>query len=116
MDYSNHRSKFMLHPCSTPAAAASAGNHITLLGGPKAPPGEPTLNPIAAMDQLIADIEQVQSSVHIAFYIWLNDDTGHRMAHTVAAAARGAMPSDGGRAWFARFSQGAALAHEARPA
>ncbi|ARU04448.1 cardiolipin synthase [Comamonas serinivorans] len=67
---------------------AVAGNRITLLGDAEATPSEPTRHVRAAMNQLIADIEQAQVQVHIAFYIWLDDDTGTRMAQAVAAAAR----------------------------
>ena len=68
--------------------AAVGGNRIRLLGDPAAPLNEPMRNAKAAMDTLIADISQARSTVHIAFYIWLDDDTGQRMAQAVEAAAR----------------------------
>ena len=68
--------------------AAVGGNRIRLLGDPAAPLNEPMRNAKAAMDTLIADIGQARSTVHIAFYIWLDDDTGQRMAQAVEAAAR----------------------------
>ena len=67
---------------------AVAGNRIQLLGDPHAPVDAPMRNPKAAMDQLIADIDQARSHVHIAFYIWLNDNTGERVARALVAAAR----------------------------
>ena len=67
---------------------AAGGNRIVLLGDPEAPATEPMRNPKAAMDVLIADIEQAREHVHIAFYIWLDDGTGKRVAEAVAAAAR----------------------------
>ena len=33
-------------------------------------------NSEAAIDRLVADIEHARESVHIAFYIWLDDDIG----------------------------------------
>ena len=67
---------------------AVGGNRITLLGDAQAPASEPMRNPKAAMDVLIADIGQARRHVHIAFYIWLDDDTGTRVAQAVAAAAQ----------------------------
>ena len=67
---------------------AVGGNRITLLGDADAPANEPMRNPKAAINVLIADIEQARQHVHIAFYIWLDDDTGTRVAQAVAAAAR----------------------------
>ena len=64
------------------------GNHIALLGHPDAPIDQPKLDCRAAIDILIADIEQAQQHVHIAFYIWLDDDAGGRVADAVSAAAR----------------------------
>ena len=66
---------------------AVAGNRIQLLGDPHAPVDAPMRNPKAAMGQLIADIGQARSHVHIAFYIWLNDNTGQRVAEALVAAA-----------------------------
>ena len=42
----------------------------------------------AAVDRLVSDIEAATSSVHICFYIWLDDGNGTRVAEAVAAAAR----------------------------
>ena len=67
---------------------AVGGNRITLLGDPLAPSDEPMRNPKAAMEVLIADVEQAREHVHIAFYIWLDDHTGTRVAEAVAAAAQ----------------------------
>ncbi|MFD1709554.1 cardiolipin synthase [Ottowia sp. GY511] len=67
---------------------AVSGNRIRLLGDPLASPGEPMRDPKAAMDVLIADIEAAREHVHIAFYIWLQDGTGTRVAQAVAAAAK----------------------------
>lgn len=67
---------------------AVGGNRVHLLGDPLAPPTEPMRNPKAAMDVLIADIEAAREHVHIAFYIWLDDHTGTRVAQAVAAAAQ----------------------------
>ena len=67
---------------------AVGGNRITLLGDAQAPASEPMRNPKAAMDVLIADIGQARRHVHIAFYIWLDYDTGTRVAQAVAAAAQ----------------------------
>lgn len=64
------------------------GNRIALLGHPGAPIDQPKLDCRAAIDALIADIEQAREHVHIAFYIWLDDDAGGRVADAVAAAAR----------------------------
>ncbi len=65
-----------------------ASNRIALLGHPHAPNDQPKLDCRAAIDTLIADIEQAQEHVHIAFYIWLDDDAGGRVADAVSAAAR----------------------------
>ena len=64
------------------------GNRIALLGHPDAPIDQPKLDCRAAIDTLIADIEQARQHVHIAFYIWLDDDAGGRVADAVAAAAQ----------------------------
>ncbi|QNP50571.1 cardiolipin synthase [Diaphorobacter aerolatus] len=64
------------------------GNRITLLGDPDAPVTEPRRNSLAAIDTLVGDIEQARESVHIAVYIWLEDDVGCRLASAVATAAR----------------------------
>ena len=67
---------------------ATGGNRIELLGDPGASPQEPKLNCYTALNRLISDIEQSREQVHIAFYIWLDDATGQRVAQAVAAAAR----------------------------
>lgn len=67
--------------------SAAAGNHIVLLGA-EHPLADPTMDCRAAIDRLVADIGQASESVHIAFYIWLDDGAGGRVADAVAAAAR----------------------------
>ena len=64
------------------------GNRIELLGAPTESPGQPMQDPDAALDVLIDTLEAARSSIHIAFYIWLTDDTGTRAARAVMAAAR----------------------------
>ncbi|MGE8232044.1 MAG: cardiolipin synthase [Stenotrophomonas sp.] len=64
------------------------GNRIVLLGAAQSLANAPTEDCRAAMDQLVQDISQAQQSVHIAFYIWLDDGAGGRVAEAVAAAAR----------------------------
>lgn len=66
----------------------SAGNRIALLGAADGNAEQPTRDCRAALASLVADIEQARESVHIAFYIWLDDDAGGRVADAVAAAAR----------------------------
>ncbi|WP_226346927.1 phospholipase D-like domain-containing protein [Agilicoccus flavus] len=41
-----------------------------------------------SIDALAADIERARESVHISFYIWLDDDNGGKVADAVCAAAR----------------------------
>ena len=67
---------------------AVEGNRIVLLGDEAAVPAQPMVNSKAAIHHLIDDIAQARQQVHIAFYIWLADDTGQRLAQVVAAAAR----------------------------
>ena len=64
------------------------GNRITLLGDPDATAREPMRDSDAAMDALIADIDQATETVHISFYIWLDDNTGGKMTDAVCAAAK----------------------------
>ena len=64
------------------------GNRITLLGDPHAPVTEPKRHSLAAIATLAADIEQARETVHIAVYIWLEDDEGRSLAAAVASAAR----------------------------
>ena len=40
-----------------------------------------------AIDQMISDIESAQSNVNLLFYIFLADETGHRMAEALQRAA-----------------------------
>ena len=54
-----------------------AGNRIALMADSD-----------AAIDALVADIEQADSHVHIGFYIWLDDHNGGKVADAVSAAAR----------------------------
>lgn len=65
-----------------------AGNRIVLLSDPSAPPTEPKANSNASIDVLISDIEQAQDTVHIGFYIWLDDHNGGRVTDAVCAAAQ----------------------------
>ncbi|MBW8822777.1 MAG: PLDc N-terminal domain-containing protein, partial [Xanthomonadales bacterium] len=65
-----------------------AGNRIALLGHADAPADQPMLDSRAAIDALIADIGQARQHVHVAFYIWLDDDAGGRVADAMADAAR----------------------------
>lgn len=67
--------------------APVAGNSIQLLGDPDAPPSEPKRDSVAGLDRLIADIDGARESVHLSFYIWLDDDHGGKVADAVAAAA-----------------------------
>ncbi|QQP95563.1 cardiolipin synthase [Lysobacter enzymogenes] len=69
-------------------AHAVGGNRIALLGAPECPADQPKRDCLAAIDALVADIEQARESVHIAFYIWLDDHAGGRVADAVAAAAK----------------------------
>lgn len=64
------------------------GNRIVLLGDPEATPEQPMLNCEAALQHLIDDVQQAREHVHIAFYIWLDDVNGGRMADAVCAAAQ----------------------------
>lgn len=66
----------------------SPGNRIRLLGDPDATAQEPARDSAAALTTLIADIEAAQETVHLCFYIWLDDDLGGRMVEAVCAAAR----------------------------
>lgn len=66
----------------------SGGNRIALLGDPDATPGAPELDSDAAIDALVADIEQAREHVHLGFYIWLDDHNGGRIADATCAAAR----------------------------
>ena len=65
-----------------------AGNRIVLLGDPSAPPEQPMADSNAAIDTLVADIEQAREHVHVGFYIWLDDRNGGRVVDAVCAAAR----------------------------
>ncbi|QWP76924.1 cardiolipin synthase [Lysobacter sp. K5869] len=67
---------------------AVGGNRIALLGAADSPADQPKRDCQAALDALIADIERARESVHIAFYIWLDDYVGGRVADAVAGAAR----------------------------
>lgn len=64
------------------------GNRIVLLGDASATPDAPKLDSNAAIDALLADIEQAREHVHIGFYIWLDDRNGGRVNDAVCAAAR----------------------------
>lgn len=67
---------------------AQAGNRIALLGAEGSAADDPVADCRAAMATLVADIDRATESVHIAFYIWLDDGAGGRVADAVAAAAR----------------------------
>lgn len=41
-----------------------------------------------AIDELVADINNAKETVHISFYIWLDDHNGGKVADAVAAAAQ----------------------------
>ena len=41
-----------------------------------------------AIDRLIADIDRARNDVHLSWYIWLDDETGARVADAVVRAAR----------------------------
>ncbi len=41
----------------------------------------------AAIDRIVADIDAAQSHVHIAFYIWLTDGNGEKVAQAIMRAA-----------------------------
>ena len=64
------------------------GNRIVLLGDPLATPETPKLDSNAAIDALVADIEQAREHIHIGFYIWLDDHNGGRVTDAVCAAAQ----------------------------
>ena len=68
--------------------APVAGNRITPLGDPHAPPDQPMRDSNAAIDTLVVDIAAAREHVHISFYIWLDDHHGGQMADAVCAAAR----------------------------
>lgn len=42
----------------------------------------------AAIDQMVADIDQATAHVHLLFYIWLNDHNGTKMAEALKRAAK----------------------------
>ncbi len=67
---------------------ALTGNRITLLGDPDAPPDRPTLDSDASIDALVRDIALARESVHLCFYIWLDDDNGGKVADALCTAAR----------------------------
>ncbi|MEI2433167.1 cardiolipin synthase [Lysobacter yananisis] len=67
---------------------AVGGNRIALLGDEDSAADDPKRDCRLAIDALVADIEQARESVHIAFYIWLDDGAGGRVADAVADAAR----------------------------
>ncbi|HZP15265.1 MAG TPA: cardiolipin synthase [Nocardioides sp.] len=68
--------------------APVAGNRIELLGDPEAPASEPKRDSVAAIEAMIAAIGEARQSVHLSFYIWLDDVHGGKVADAVAAAAR----------------------------
>lgn len=68
--------------------APVAGNRIELLGDPDAPASEPKRDSVAAIEALIAAINGARESVHLSFYIWLDDVHGGQVADAVASAAK----------------------------
>lgn len=66
----------------------TAGNRVVLLGDPSATPAEPMANSNASIDALVTDIEQATETVHIGFYIWLDDHNGGRVVNAVCTAAQ----------------------------
>jgi cardiolipin synthetase 2 (EC 2.7.8.-) len=69
----------------------------------------------AAIARIVADIDAAQHSVHLLFYIWLDDHNGRRVADALRrAAARGvscrALVDDLGSHAFIRSTQWPALA------
>lgn len=64
------------------------GNTIALLGDPDALPEEPTRDCDAAIEALVAAIDDAHDTVHVCIYIWLDDGNGGRVADAVSAAAR----------------------------
>lgn len=58
------------------ALPATVGNHITLAADSD-----------AAIDELVADIDAARASVHISFYIWLDDTNGRKVAAAICRAA-----------------------------
>ena len=68
-----------LYAASVNGFAPTRGNRAELMAGPQ-----------EARDRLIADIDAARESVHILYYIWLDDTTGTRTAHAlIRAAGRG---------------------------
>lgn len=66
----------------------TTGNTIRLLGDADAPIDQPMIDSDLAINALIADVESATDSVHISFYIWLDDDHGGLVADAVCAAAK----------------------------
>ncbi|WP_340537209.1 cardiolipin synthase [Nocardioides sp. GXZ039] len=64
------------------------GNRMTVLGDPDLPATEPMTDSNIAIDTLIADIGRAQHTVHLGFYIWLDDHNGGRVTDAVCEAAR----------------------------
>jgi cardiolipin synthase len=66
----------------------TAGNRIALLGDPAAPAAEPTRDCDRSIQALIEAIDAATETVHVSFYIWLDDGNGGRVADAISAAAR----------------------------
>lgn len=74
--------------CSINGFRVVGGNRIVLLGDAQAAPDEPMRNSRAAREALLRDIDAAQEHVHVAVYIWLEDDAGRRIAAAIANAAQ----------------------------
>lgn len=82
---------------------AVAGNRATLLAGSE-----------AVIDAMVEDIDAATDHVHLLFYIWLDDDSGRRVADAlIRAAGRGvacrALVDDLGSRHFLRSRSWAAM-------
>jgi cardiolipin synthase A/B len=64
------------------------GNRITLLGDPGAEPSEPTRDCDAAIAALIEAFDAATDTIHLSFYIWLDDGNGGKVADAVSRAAQ----------------------------
>jgi cardiolipin synthase A/B len=64
------------------------GNRITLLGDPDAEPSEPTRDCDAAIAELIEAFDAATDTIHLSFYIWLDDGNGGKVADAISRAAQ----------------------------
>lgn len=65
-----------------------SGNRIRLIGDPDAPATDPMRDSDLSIDSLVTDIDAATESIHISFYIWLDDHNGGKVTDAVCAAAR----------------------------